>query len=338
MKFDRVFGFVARTGGAVLCVLALAACATIPDDPDARAAFEEANDPIEPANRWIFGVNMFLDRNAIRPVAKAYRDTVPDDIRDNLRNVLDNANSPVTFLNDVLQGEGGRAAETFVRFFVNSTAGMFGLFDVAGQYGLEAHNEDFGQTLAVWGFGDGAYIMLPVFGPSNVRDTIGRVVNGYSSPAGYLLSNKVSKFASLGTTFVDGTDKRSRNIEILDDIEKNSLDFYATLRSLYRQNRRSEILNGEVDDIPAPEVLEEESRGLPGPAEKNKQQHEKQASPAPTQLKVSAARPPTPKPEPRPATALDRSADARAEPNPSASGDATRRLPSVNWPAGQPGV
>jgi phospholipid-binding lipoprotein MlaA len=251
-------GNITRIGLAIVCAGLLAACATPPSDPAARASFEEANDPLEPMNRAIFDVNMAVDKAILKPVAIGYRDVVHSDIRNSIRNFLNNVASPVIFINDVLQGEASRASDTAVRFFVNSTAGMLGLFDVAAEYGLERHSEDFGQTLAVWGFDDGPYIMLPLYGPSNVRDTVGKVAQSFMNPFTYWARNNDLTLAKLGTSIVDGIDRRSRHIDDLDDIEKNALDFYATLRSLYRQNRRSEILNGDVTDIPVPEIDDED--------------------------------------------------------------------------------
>jgi phospholipid-binding lipoprotein MlaA len=175
---------------------------------------------------------------------------VHSDIRNSIRNFLNNVASPVIFINDILQGEASRAADTAVRFFVNSTAGMLGLFDVAADYGLERHSEDFGQTLAVWGFDDGPYVMLPLFGPSSVRATVGRVADTFMNPFTYWAANNDLTFATIATSVVDGIDTRSRHIEELEDIENNALDFYATLRSMYRQSRQSEVLNGDVGDIP----------------------------------------------------------------------------------------
>ena len=199
---------------------------------------------------------MTADKAVIKPVAKAYRWALPEFVRTSIRNFLNNAKSPVIFINDSLQGSPSRAGETLMRFIVNTTAGMAGFFDVAGEYGMERHSEDFGQTLAVWGIGEGPYLMLPVLGPSNVRDTVGRIADNFMDPFSYLMANNGLDYARLGMSVTDGIDLRSRNIEALDDIEKNSLDFYATLRSLYRQNRRSEILNGKVQDIPVPEIHE----------------------------------------------------------------------------------
>ena len=255
---DSIIGFARVFAVAALCAGLAVGCATPPQDPQARAAFEEANDPLEPMNRAIFDVNLALDNAILKPVAIGYRDVVPADARNSLRNFFNNVASPVIFINDVLQGEGARAMETLMRFVFNSTAGMLGLFDAAGEYGLERHKEDFGQTLAVWGVDEGPYLMLPVFGPSNFRDTAGRVADSFMNPFTYWAKNNDLSLASLGARIVDGIDVRSRHIEELEDIEKNALDFYATLRSLYRQNRRSEILNGDVEDIPVPEIENDE--------------------------------------------------------------------------------
>lgn len=284
MRLNRVSKFLFGLVGAA-ALLVLTACATPPQDPDDLAAYKEANDPAEPTNRKIFDINMSIDKHAIKPVAQEYRNTVPDDARSSIRNFFDNLSAPVILINDILQGEGGRAMETLMRFTINTTAGFFGLFDVAAEYGLEGHKEDFGQTLAVWGFGEGPYLMLPFFGPSNVRDTAGKVADIFMNPLTYVIGARDLQFVAAGTTIVDGVDQRSRKIEALDDIERNSLDFYAALRSLYRQNRRSEIMNGEVPDIPAPEVLEEVSDipvkpktiSAPKPAAKAKSVKEKSA-------------------------------------------------------------
>ncbi|MFQ5939180.1 MAG: VacJ family lipoprotein [Alphaproteobacteria bacterium] len=239
----------------MLAALLLGGCVTPPEDPEERAAFEETNDSFEPTNRAVFDANLALDRAVLKPFAKGYRTVLPETMQNNTRNFLRNVRSPLIFINDVLQGKPGRASETFMRFFVNSTAGMLGLFDVAGQLGLEYHDEDFGQTLAVWGFGEGQYVMLPLFGPSNVRDTVGRVADTFLDPFTHVVAATDQEFAALGATFTRGIDERSRNIETLDEIERTSVDFYAAIRSLYRQRRADEISDGEATAlVPAPSI------------------------------------------------------------------------------------
>jgi phospholipid-binding lipoprotein MlaA len=124
--------------------------------------------------------------------------------------------------------------------------GIAGMIDVASEFGLTPVDEDFGQTLAVWGVGDGAYLMLPVLGPSSVRDGIGRGVDIFLNPLTYLFTNTDTEYVGAIMSVTDGLDQRSRNIEVLDDIERTSVDFYAAIRSLYRQARQDLIYNGET--------------------------------------------------------------------------------------------
>lgn len=250
---------MARTHGKALHIVALAmflgfvaGCATPPSDPAARAEFERTNDPIEPFNRRMFAFNLFVDDNVAKPVAKAYRDNVPKFARDRFRDFYDNFSSPVTFINDVLQGETGRAAETATRFWVNSVFGIGGFWDVAAQYGLKKHKEDFGQTLAVWGVGEGPYLMVPLLGPSNPRDLSGKVVDNFLNPISYGLSHAGVAWLETVGALLDRVDERAGLIEPMDELRRTSLDFYASVRSLYRQNRASDIANGKVKKIPLP--------------------------------------------------------------------------------------
>lgn len=233
-------------------LLALAGCATPPTDPTARAEFEKTNDPLEPLNRKVFEFNLALDDAIGKPVAKAYRDTVPPFIRTGLRNLIDNFNAPITFINDLLQGEGARAAETGTRFWVNTLFGFGGFFDVAGQYGLKAHKEDFGQTLAVWGVGEGPYLMVPLLGPSNPRDLTGKVVDNFINPLSYALNaGGVGWIESIAGVIV-AIDTREKLLNAEEELRKSSLDYYSSICSLHRQNREAEISNGKVRRVPLP--------------------------------------------------------------------------------------
>ena len=146
-----------------------------------------------------------------------------------------------------------RAEDTVVRFLVNSTVGVLGLFDVATDWGYPYHDEDFGQTLGVHGVGEGFYIVIPIFGPSSARDGIGTLVDTFLDPLTYVASNNDAEEYLILRTAVAGIDLRSRNIESLDDLKRDSIDFYARIRSLYRQRRANEIKNGEVEgDTPTP--------------------------------------------------------------------------------------
>jgi phospholipid-binding lipoprotein MlaA len=234
--------------------LALAACAAVPTDPVERAAYDEANDPLEPLNREIFDFNLFLDRNFFKPVAQAYVDVVPEFGRKGIRNALNNIGEPLVFANNVLQGEFARAGKTVVRFMGNTMIGVGGLVDVATGAGVEKQTGDFGQTLFAWGAPEGPYLMLPILGPSNPRDGIGMGVDSVMSPYQYILDTGPSNWFGYSTYIVDGIDKRAQVLDELDRIERTSIDFYAQIRSLSRQKRREDLYHGNP---PAPQLEED---------------------------------------------------------------------------------
>jgi phospholipid-binding lipoprotein MlaA len=226
-----------------------AGCATPPTDPAARADFEATNDPFEPMNRDIFAFNEFADRILVKPVAQGYRTVVPAFGRNAIRNFLDNLGEPVIFANDLMQGEFKLAHDTFARFLINSTFGVGGIFDIAGATGLERQNGDFGQTLYSWGVPSGPYLVLPILGPSDPRDAVGMAVDGVMDPFGYLAGDYgAANSATIGRIAGSGVDLRARNIETIDDLQRTAIDFYAEIRSLYRQHRASELRHGR----PAP--------------------------------------------------------------------------------------
>jgi phospholipid-binding lipoprotein MlaA len=231
--------------------LGLGACAGTPRSEDAALA-DGPNDPLESVNRPIFAFNKALDDYALKPVAKGYRTVLPEPVRDGVRNFLNNLRTPVILANDALQGNGERAGQTFARFWMNTVMGVGGLIDVAGMHGIPFHDEDFGQTLAVWGVPDGPYLMLPFLGPSNPRDSVGLGTEYFLDPVNRMLRGKDLDplvYVRTGTNVVDA---RSRNIETFDKIEATSLDFYATIRSLYRQRRASQIRNEDGAGSPSP--------------------------------------------------------------------------------------
>ncbi len=241
-----------RLVGVLALALALGACQSSQQGTSSaeERPLDETNDPLEGSNRFMFDVNMGLDKAVFKPVARGYRAALHEDIRDGIRNFMNNFAEPVNFVNLVLQGKDVKAAETMIRFVVNSTVGVGGLGDVATGLGLPRHEEDFGQTLAVWGVGEGPFLMLPVLGPSSTRGVVGKVADTFTNPFGYF----IPLAGNLTKSLVDGVDRRERNLETLEDIEKNSLDFYAAIRSLYRQNRESQVNDGRVEgpvlDIP----------------------------------------------------------------------------------------
>lgn len=246
---------ILRTAFALAAVVSVAACAGTPSDPIAREAYIEANDPIEPFNRGVYSFNKALDNGFIKPVAKTYRDNLPKTFRDSIRNFLNNLRTPIILANNILQGDQTAAQVTLSRFVTNTIAGFGGFGDPAGDLGATFRDEDFGQTLAVWGFGEGPYIMLPVLGPSNPRDAIGLLVDSFIDPFNTWADNTDHVEATVSRFAVHGVDLRSRHIKSLDDMEKSSLDFYTTIRSLYRQLRTDAITNGDAgDSIPSPSI------------------------------------------------------------------------------------
>jgi phospholipid-binding lipoprotein MlaA len=248
---------------AVTTALALTAgCATPPsaDDEEALAAYKEANDPLEPFNRSVLEFNRSLDRAVLRPVAETYRTVVPGGVRDGVRNVLNNIRTPNILVNDLLQGEGRRASESARRLTLNTLTGAGGVIDVMGMdpgdgsEPVRYHGEDFGQTLAVWGVSEGPYLMLPLVGPASPRAVAGKVGDIFLDPVSYVIPSGQRFYFSLSRFLATGVDRRSRTIEAIDEIERTSIDFYVTVRSLYRQQRRAAIMNGDAGDTPAPDL------------------------------------------------------------------------------------
>lgn len=222
----------------------LGACATTPTDPEERAEFEKTNDPAEPTNRAIFSFNQSFDKNVFKPVSQAYVDVVPETIRGAIHNFFTNLDEPVVGFNDLLQANPGKAWVSVQRFLINTTIGAGGMIDVAKEFGLPGHKSDFGQTLGVWGIGEGPFITLPIFGPSNPRDTVGLALGFAANPLTWM-SGGAATIAGVSKGAVQGVDERSRVLNELDDLERNSLDFYATLRSVYRQHRQGVVAEGK---------------------------------------------------------------------------------------------
>lgn len=242
--------FILRLLVGAFCITA-AGCASTPPSPTEIAAREEANDPIEPVNRSFFKLNNAIDNAVIEPTAKAYRRALPKQARDGLRNFSRNLGEPVTFANDLLQLEFKRAGVTLGRFTINSTMGFFGFNDAAKSFGLKYHNEDFGQTLGVWGIPEGPYLYLPVIGPLPPRDLVGAIADAFTNPL-FWANEPIIDGVLIGSGVAGGVDVRERNLENLDRLEETSVDYYASLRSLYRQRRNYEIRNGEntYEDLP----------------------------------------------------------------------------------------
>lgn len=224
---------------ALIASVSLSGCAS----SGSTGTADDVNDPLEVPNRMVFAVNDALDTLVMRPVAHVYREAVPDPIQMSVRAFLNYLRTPVILANDLLQGEWARALTTIQRFAQNSV--VAGLWDLAAEGGQPFHEEDFGQTLGVWGMDEMFYLVLPIFGPSNPRDGIGLIVDQYLDPISLYFANTHRTGETLVRMGTDGVDTRSRFLKPLDEIEKTSLDYYATIRSLYRQKRADEISNGK---------------------------------------------------------------------------------------------
>ena len=252
-------------------LLGLGACATTrgPDtDPAGPAAdatdVDETYDPFEGFNRAMYTFNTKLDDYVLKPVAKGYRAAVPGPARRGVSNFFANIREPMVMLNDALQGKFKYAASDLGRFLTNSTLGVFGIFDVASRMGLEKREEDFGQTLAVWGVAEGPYLVLPFFGPSGFRDGAGLVGNYYTYPLTYMEETSTAwKLYAVETV-----DTRARYLDAGDILyEAAGDDPYTFVREAYRQRRRNLIYDGAPPTAVDPSIFEEDPPAKPKRAE-----------------------------------------------------------------------
>ena len=228
------------------------------------------SDPWEGFNRGLFAVNESVDKAVLEPVARGYRAVTPGPVREGVLNFLRNLRGPVIFANDVMQGEIGRAGATAGRFAINTTIGVAGVFDPATRMGLERHDEDFGQTLAVWGVHEGPYLFVPLFGPTNLRDGFGGVVDLVFDPLSWAGGEDAGVWRA-SRTVVAGVSGREQVIEAVDDVRTSSVDPYASVRTSYSLLRQSAIQNGRTDvqdlpefnDIPETHVTPAPGGGAP---------------------------------------------------------------------------
>jgi phospholipid-binding lipoprotein MlaA len=207
-------------------------------------------DCFEKINRASFALNEGLDKVILKPISKGYR-TLPTSVRTGTSNILDNLSSLITIPNNMLQGDFKKAGINTGRFVVNTTVGILGILDVADSLGFpEYEKEDYGQTLGSWGVGGGCYLVLPVLGPSTVRDTAGSFLNVMGGDPWYNASvngnnEYLSEKVYMTSKILTAIDFRAKNIDSLENLEKNSMDFYASVKSLYLQDRQLKILNSK---------------------------------------------------------------------------------------------
>jgi len=208
----------------------------------------EVNDCFESFNRGIFAFNQGLDKVIFKPLAKGYR-VLPKPIRSGTSNIISNLGNVVTIPNNILQGQIMDASMNSLRLIINTTLGIAGIFDVASYYGIQKlEKEDYGQTLGTWGVGEGCYFILPVLGPTTVRDSIGSLANVVGGDAWYnmTVANDTQYFNEADyylSRVVSGVDFRAKNLESFDSLENTSIDLYASIRSLYLQDRQRKIKN-----------------------------------------------------------------------------------------------
>jgi phospholipid-binding lipoprotein MlaA len=249
-------------GAAVLgWLVLLAGCATVPPN-----AGQDRRDPLESFNRQVFAFNEGLDNLLLKPLAEVYDKVLPVPVQDCLSNGFSNLREPSNALNNLLQGKGSDAVNDVCRFAVNTTVGLLGCFDVATRMGLERHREDFGQTLGVWGLGDGPYLVLPLFGPSSIRDGVGLGVETVLDVNFWIENVKVRNI-------IFGVRTVSFRHELLkadDLIAGAALDKYTFIRDGYLQRRRNLVYDGNPPRVRDPDENDEEpkagsSEGRPGP-------------------------------------------------------------------------
>ena len=246
---------------AASLVLGLGGCASTQNlVKDAKGGPGQRLDPWENWNRKVFAFNEGLDKNLLKPVATVYSKVVPQFVRRSVDNVFSNAADGWSAINNILQGKGEPAFDDVVRFTTNTVFGFFGILDIASEFGLEHHYEDFGQTLGVWGFGPGAYIVWPLIGPSSVRDSIALPLDRAASPALFVNDGKW-QFAIVGLQIINTRANLLGASQVLDEI---ALDKYTFVRDAYLQRRRSLIFDSDAPDLPDPGPGAGDAQPLPG--------------------------------------------------------------------------
>ena len=241
---------------AIILITTIALIGNVNASSDGELLLKK-NDPAEIKECWegfnraSFALNQGLDKVIFKPMASIYR-TLPIPIKSGVSNSLDNLSNVITIPNNILQGDFAKAGINTGRFIINSTIGVLGLIDVASLMGFEKYEkEDYGQTLATYGAGPGCYIVLPVLGPSTARDTISLASNFLGGDAWYNVTVKndtqyFSDFDYYASKATSGVDFRAKNYDSINNVEQNSIDFYASVKSLYLQDRQQRILNAKT--------------------------------------------------------------------------------------------
>ncbi len=247
----------------VLMPLLLLACSTTSQNSVIQTEEEETAiyDPFEETNREIFAFNAAFDDKVLHPTLKGYRAVVPVELRNGLNNFLVNLRTPMVLGNELLQGDVEGARIALLRGVINTMVGFGGFFDFAGKEGMPHQSEDFGQTLAVWGFDHGPYLVVPFIGPSSTRDYIGYIVELYADPLRFYLYNIDEDHWNYARAGLDYLRIRNDLMDTLEDLRNNSIDYYASTRSIYYQRRAAQIADGKIqtqatDDLDIPDYDE----------------------------------------------------------------------------------
>lgn len=240
----------------LVCALAVSGCAGSRADLDPS---DGVYDPYETTNRKVHNFNRGLDKTLVRSVARGYSKLVPDDIETSVDHFATNLEAPSVAVNSLLQGDARGTGLSVVRFVINTTLGFGGLFDAASEFGIEEHDTNFGETLHVWGAGEGAYLEVPFLGPSTQRDTAGRVVDLFTNPLSYVLGEPESYY-SPASKVASGLGKRGRFSDTIDSVLYDSADSYAQARLIYMQNRRFEL--GQSDAANEVDPFELDTQGF----------------------------------------------------------------------------
>ncbi len=221
-----------------LCIVAAVSACSAPRDPSLGPG--GIHDPYETQNRKVHAFNRGLDRAVLRPAGRGYSSVLPDEVEDSVSNFASNLGEPANAVNSLLQGDLRNAGVATGRFLINSTLGFVGLFDVANDFGVAEEETDFGETLHVWGAGEGAYIELPFLGPSTQRDAVGTVVDLFTNPLSYTL-DAPEQYYDTASTIAARIGDRGRFSDTIDSILYESADSYAQARLIYLQNRRFQL-------------------------------------------------------------------------------------------------
>lgn len=228
----------------ILSLLLMISCGWASQSVKPTLPEAEINDPLEPVNRLVFGINRVLDTVILKPVATIYQTILPQPIRTGVGNFIQNLYTPIYCLNHLLQGHPDAALVTFMRFTINTTIGVGGLVDICSEMGFNETPVTFSDTLGVWGVDTGPYLMLPIFGPYTFRGTAGLAADYYSNPFNYYLMHKEHckhRWLSDAWMISESIDNRSKLMETIDDLEKNSADYYSTVRSIHFQIQKYKV-------------------------------------------------------------------------------------------------